>query len=165
MITGPESAPAALRPPAGARPIAYIATPEPSNGATPRRRRIDAAIARAAEDFGFEPFCPALGAHPGAGTRLYARAREEMHAASGLIADLSEPSQGVAMALAWAAAEGVRTLALVPDDAALDQLTWGLLDDSRAVVVRYPATEVTVDAAARAGLPALTGTPRVDVLA
>ena len=165
MITGPDRAPALLRQPGGARPLAYIATPEPRNGDSAQRRRVRGSLELAVEEFGFEPFAPAADAHPGVGTRLYARAREQMHSASALIADMSEPSQGVAMALAWAAAEGVRTLALVPEDADLDQLAWGLLDDSRAIVVRYPAAEVTVEAAARAGLPALTGAQRVDVLA
>jgi hypothetical protein len=164
MIFGPDRAPARLPATVGARPIAYLATPEPRNGNALKRRRIDVWLGRAAEDFGFEPFCPAENAHPGSGTRVYGRARERMHDASCLIADLSEPSQSVAMALAWAAAEGVRTLALVPAAAELDQLVWGLLEDSRAVVVRYP-DDVAPHQAARAGLPTLTGAARVDVLA
>jgi hypothetical protein len=164
MNTRPDRAPARFSVSGEARPIAYIATPEPRNGNTARRRRTDLLLEHAAEDFGFEPFCPAGDVHPGAGTRLYARARETMHDASCLIADLSEPSQSVAMALAWAAAEGVRTLALVPEQAELDQLAWGLLEDCRAVVVRYPP-DVDVHRAARVGMPALTGAQRVDVLA
>src|SRR4051794_14011523 len=122
MISGPERAPARPSATGGGRPIAYLATPEPRNGNSLKRRRTDVWLGRTAEDFGFEPYCPSDDAHPGAGTRIYGRAREVMHGANCLIADLSEPSPGVAMALAWAAAEGVRTLALVPESAELDQL-------------------------------------------